>query len=260
MTEHQDALAGEDLTVELGGLPVLRGVGVTVRSGETVTLLGGNGSGKSTMVRALLGLVPHQRGSVRLFGTPLHRFTDWQRVGYVPQRSTAALSNALVREVVAAGRLARRRPFVPPRGTDRHAVASALATVGMSDRAGDELRQLSGGQQQRVLIARALAGGPELLVLDEPTAGVDLEHQHVLADVLRDLVAGGVAVLVVLHEVGPLAALIDRAVVLREGRVVYDGELGTLGQSHHHSHHPDPDAGALRDGSLLDGSLLGGES
>jgi zinc transport system ATP-binding protein len=175
----------------------------------------------------------------------------------VPQRSTASLSNALVREVVAAGRLAQRPPFVPVRRTDREQVAEALRTVGMDDRAGDELRRLSGGQQQRVLIARALAGQPELLVLDEPNAGVDLEHQQVLADVLGTLVGRGVAVLVVLHEVGALAPLIDRAVVLREGRVVYEGSLGELGRGHHHDgHHPD-----AADGALLDTTILsGGES
>ena len=127
VTANEPVLTAEDLTVELGGLPVLRGVGLAVGSGEAVTLLGGNGSGKSTLVRALLGLTPHQRGSVRLFGTELSRFSDWKRVGYVPQRSTAALSNALVREVVAAGRLSHRRPFVPPRRSDRTAIGEALA-------------------------------------------------------------------------------------------------------------------------------------
>jgi zinc transport system ATP-binding protein len=256
MNAIDPALAADDVSVELGGLPVLRGVGLTVRPGETVTLLGGNGSGKSTLVRALLGLTPHQRGAVRLFGTPLGRFADWKRIGYVPQRSTAALSNALVREVVAAGRLAHRPPFAPPRRADRQATVAALSAVGMADRAGEELRRLSGGQQQRVLIARALATQPDLLVLDEPNAGVDLEHQQVLADVIARLVGEGVAVLVVLHEVGALAPLIDRAVVLRDGRVVHDGPLGMLGRGrHHHGHHSDQS-----DGSILDSSLLGGES
>ena len=257
MSDAIPVLVADDLTVQLGGLPVLRGVGLTVRAGEAVTLLGGNGSGKSTLVRALLGLTAHQRGSVELFGTPLRGFRSWSRVGYVPQRSTASLSNALVREVVAAGRLAHRRPFVPPRHADREQVAGALRTVGMDDRAGDELRRLSGGQQQRVLIARALAGQPELLVLDEPNAGVDLEHQQVLADVLGKLVGRGVAVLVVLHEVGALAPLIDRAVVLREGRVVYQGALGELGRGpQHDDHRPEVSGGTLLDTAIL----AGGES
>jgi zinc transport system ATP-binding protein len=221
-------LQAADLSVELGGLPVLRGVDLTVRPGEAVALLGGNGSGKSTLVRALLGLTPLSRGSVELFGTPLQHFRSWAKVGYVPQRSTAGFNGAKVREVVAVGRLAHRRPFVPPRAGDRAAVARALRAVDLSERAGEDVAVLSGGQQQRVLIARALAGEPELLVLDEPTAGVDLAHQEVLTVVLADLVAAGTAVLVVLHEIGSLAELVDRGVVLREGRVALDGPLPEL--------------------------------
>ncbi len=238
-------LQAHDVSVELGGLPVLRGVDLVVRPGEVVTLLGGNGSGKSTLVRALLGLVPLTRGSVELFGTPLRRFRSWRDVGYVPQRSTAPLAGAKVREVVASGRLAHRRPFVPPRAADRAAVARALAAVDLTDRAGDDLGVLSGGQQQRVLIARALAAGPRLLVLDEPTAGVDLAHQEVLTAVLGDLVTAGTAVLLVLHEVGSLGALVDRGVVLREGRVAADAPLAALQARLHPAeggehHEPEP--------------------
>ena len=146
-----------------------------------------------------------------------------------------------MKEVVAAGRLARRRPFRPLSRTDRDAVHDAIALVGLSDQLNADIARLSGGQQQRVLVARALAGEPDLLVLDEPTSGVDLEHQRVLAEVLAGLLEGGTSVLVVLHDVGSLAGLIDRAVVLSDGRVVHDGALGDLGQHHHgfggHGHH-----------------------
>jgi zinc transport system ATP-binding protein len=246
-------LQATDVSVELGGLPVLRGVDLTVRPGEAVALLGGNGSGKSTLVRALLGLVPLSRGSVQLFGTPLRRFRSWAKVGYVPQRSTTGFNGALVREVVAAGRLAHRTPFVPMRAADRAAVSWALRAVDLTDRAGEDLAVLSGGQQQRVLIARALAGEPELLVLDEPTAGVDLAHQEVLTAVLSDLVAAGTAVLVVLHEIGSLGNLVDRGVVLREGRVALDGPLEALQHGHGsgHGHHERESA----DASWLDGTV-----
>jgi zinc transport system ATP-binding protein len=248
-------LAADDLSVELGGLPVLRRVSLAVHAGETVALLGGNGSGKSTLVRAVLGLVPTRRGTVELFGEPLPRFRRWARVGYVPQRTTAVQSGATVREVVASGRLARRTPFVPRRRRDGEAVAAALELVGMAGRSGDDVRRLSGGQQQRVMIARALAGEPDLLVLDEPTAGVDLEHQRVLADVVRRRMRTGVGVLVVLHEVGELGPLVDRAVVLREGRVVHDGDPGRLRRAHpgdrgrHEHSHPSPDGSLWPDGS-----------
>jgi zinc transport system ATP-binding protein len=236
-------LAASELTVERGGLPVLRGIDISVRTGEAVALMGGNGSGKSTLVRTLLGLLPYQRGTVTLFGAPLGDFGDWSRIGYVPQRSLAQLAGSKVKEVVAAGRLARRRPFRPLSQADRDAVHNAISLVGMSDRLNSDIAGLSGGQQQRVLVARALAGEPDLLVLDEPTSGVDLEHQRVLAEVLAGLLAGGTSVLVVLHEVGPLGSLIDRAVVLSDGRVVHDGPLGDLAQHRrglgsyqHHDH------------------------
>jgi zinc transport system ATP-binding protein len=230
-------LTAEDLSVELGGLPVLRGISLSVHSGETVALLGGNGSGKSTLVRALLGLAPLRRGSVRLFGTDLRRFRDWSRIGYVPQRSTINLTRAKVNEIVGSGRLGHRSPFLPPRRADRSAVQEALEVVGLADRAKAEMQNLSGGQQQRVLIARALAARPRLLVLDEPTAGVDLEHQQILADVLTGLLRRGLAILVVLHELGPLSPLVDRAIVLREGRVVHDGALPRAERHDHGAGH-----------------------
>ncbi|MER7410494.1 metal ABC transporter ATP-binding protein [Streptomyces cacaoi] len=221
---HGDGTAAAPVTLRgataaLGGRPVLRGIDLTVERGETVALLGANGSGKSTTIRAVLGQVPLTGGSLELFGTPLARFRDWRRIGYVPQRSTAAAGvPATVREVVSAGRLARRR-FRPLGSADKTAVREALELVGMADRARDPVEALSGGQHQRVLIARALAAAPELLVMDEPLAGVDVASQEVLAQTLRDQVAQGTSVLLVLHELGPLAPLIDRAVVLRDGLV-----------------------------------------
>jgi len=245
-------LSATDLSVSLGGLPVLRRLTFELATGEAMALLGGNGSGKTTLVRSLMGLIPVTRGEIRIFGVPLERFHDWSRIGFVPQKSTAGLSGAKVKEVVASGRLAHRKPFVPAGRRDRQAVAEALDAVDLSDRASDEMAHLSGGQQQRVLIARALAGQPDLLVLDEPTAGVDLEHQEVLATLLSRMIDSGTSVLVVLHEVAALAPLISRALVLREGRVVHDGPLGLVNHGHRSGHeheHPDPDR------QLLDGTV-----
>ncbi len=192
--------------------------------GEVVALLGANGSGKTTTVRCLLGLAPLTGGSVEVFGTPLASFTDWPRIGWVPQQvGSGSGVPATVAEVVASGRLPRMRRLRRPTAADRAAVAGALSAVGLSDRARDSLTTLSGGQQQRVLIARALASGPDLLVLDEPTSGVDAAAQSALADVLQRLVATGVTVVLVAHELGPMAPLVQRAVVLSDGRVVHDG-------------------------------------
>lgn len=241
---------------ELGSRPVLRGVDLTVRRGEVVALLGANGSGKSTAVRSVIGQVPVSAGEIEVFGVPRRRFRDWRRVGYVPQRTTAAGGvPATVTEIVASGRLSRAR-FGVLRRADHVAVRRALELVGMADRARDSVNALSGGQHQRVLIARALASEPELLIMDEPMAGVDLASQEVLAATLRDQVAQGASVLLVLHELGPLEPLIDRAVVLRDGCVLHDGPPPrAMGQhalpGHDHVHpHAAHDAGPIRTGLL----------
>ncbi|MEW5632786.1 metal ABC transporter ATP-binding protein [Streptomyces hydrogenans] len=241
-------------TAALGARPVLRGVDLTVGRGEVVALLGANGSGKSTAVRAVIGQVPLTGGTIELFGTPRKRFRDWARVGYVPQRTTAAAGvPATIREVVSSGRLARRR-FGWTTRADRAAVERAIALVGLADRAKDSVSALSGGQHQRVLIARALASEPELLIMDEPMAGVDLASQEILAETLREQVAGGTSVLLVLHELGPLEPLIDRAVVLRDGCVVHDGPppeaLGQHALPGHDHVHPHAAGEPLRTGLL----------
>lgn len=248
-------LAVDDVTVALAGRPVLRRVHLTVGAGELVALLGTNGSGKSTLVRACVGLVPRLGGDVRILGTVLAAFRDWHRVGYVPQRPSASSGvPATVREVVATGRLSLRRPFFPATGEDRLAVERALSQVDLTDRADDPVGELSGGQQQRVMIARALAGEPDLLILDEPTAGVDSATQHILAALLAQLVASGAAVLLVTHELGPLQRLVDRAVVLRDGRVAYDGP--PLGAAEADTHHPHPHTSEPDRDELLRGEGL----
>ncbi len=232
----------QGLRVDIDDRPVLRDIDLRIGEGEVVSLLGANGSGKSTLVRALVGLTPAAAGDITLFGRPLNRFRDWFRVGYVPQRSTASAGvPATVREVVTSGRLARRRLFRPVTRADRRAVDHAIELVGLSDRTGDGVATLSGGQQQRVLIARAAAAEPDLLVLDEPNAGVDQRSQEAFARALRTFVASGRTVLLVLHEMGPLAPLVDRGVVLDGGRVVEDGPLPTVSGGtdapDHNDHH-----------------------
>jgi len=210
-------------------------------------VLGANGSGKSTLVRALVGLWPLSAGELRLFGTPIGEYDAWSRLGFVPQRASAESGvPASVWEIVASGRLTRRALFRPMSKRDRAAVDQAIAVVGLEDKARDRISSLSGGQQQRALIARALAGDPELFFLDEPTAGVDVPNQQVLADTLATLKEGGSTIVLVAHELGPMAPLIDRALVMRDGRIAYDGEPlddhevhePAFGEAHGHHHHP----------------------
>jgi len=238
-----------DGAVAIGGRPVLRHIDLTVTTGEFVALMGANGSGKSTLVRALTGLLPLTTGALELFGTPIDDFVDWRRIGFVPQRVGASSGvPASVWEVVASGRLTHRRLFRPLSRADRRAIDDAIAVVGLSELARDGVSQLSGGQQQRTLIARALAGEPELFFLDEPTAGVDLPNQLTLASSLARLKERGSTIVLVAHELGPLGSLVDRSVVMRDGRIAYDGapladhqvHHPDFGESHVHHHHPDP--------------------
>ncbi len=237
-------VAARDLHVTLGGSEILRGIDLSVGAGEVVALLGANGSGKSTLVRSLVGIVPLSQGSVTLFDAPLGPRVPWQRLGYVPQRVAAPSGMpSTASEVVASGLLGGGRLRLP-RGW-RERTTDALDLVDLADRADDSTPELSGGQQQRVLIARALVRRPDLLVLDEPVAGVDKQSQEAFAATMTRLVDDGLTVLVVLHELGVLAPLIDRAVVLRHGRVVHDGappraSSTHAGATHQHLHPHEP--------------------
>ncbi|MCC2592704.1 ABC transporter ATP-binding protein [Tessaracoccus sp. OS52] len=222
-----DLIAADGIFVSLGGLPILRDVSLHVAPREAVAVLGGNGSGKSTLIRAVVGLNPIQEGSVRLFGEPLEAFRDWARIGYVPQHSTLNVNNATVTEIASSGRLSHHKPFRWFRKADRVAVEHALELVGLADRAKWPFRTLSGGQKQRTLIARALSTEPELLVMDEPFAGVDLHSQAGLANLLAGLRADGMGMAVVLHELGPMAPVLDRSITLCDGRVVEHERAGS---------------------------------
>ncbi len=239
-------LAVRDASVTLAGRAVLREVDLEVSEREIVALLGSNGSGKSTLVRAAVGLVRLDEGAVELFGTPLSKFRAWRRLGYVPQHSRAIAGvPATVQEVVMSGRLSRR-PFAGrAHQADRDAVLGAVARVGLTERLRSPLAELSGGQQQRALIARALAGDADLLVMDEPTSGVDHESQESLAALLGGLVTEGASILLVAHELGPMRSLVDRVVVLDDGRVVSTGGVTAAvheehEQVHHHTEPSDP--------------------
>lgn len=206
------------------GRPVVTDVDLTVRAGEVIAVLGPNGSGKSTLVKGLLGLSEHLSGDVSVLGTPLARMRDRTRIGYVPQRHTLVGGvRATVSEVVSTGLLATRPWWRPAGGRDREAVHAALEAVGLADRSRFDVDTLSGGQQRRVLIARALVARPEVLVMDEPTAGVDRASQGVLAGVLQRLGERGTTMLVVTHELTALRGVVDRIVEVDTGHLTFDG-------------------------------------
>ena len=221
-----------------GGGEVLRDVDLVIEPGELLAIAGPNGGGKTTLVRIVLGLEEPASGDALLFGEPAAHFSRRATLGYLPQRPhLAAEVPATVREVVAAGRLASGGILGPLRRRDRAIVDEAIARVGLVAQADSPLARLSGGQQQRAFIAKALAGEPSLLVLDEPTTGVDTGAQEALAELLgrlhHDL---RVTVLYVSHEFGAVEHIVKRLVLVRGG-VAFDGPPSELpGRWHDPSH------------------------
>lgn len=238
-------LAAELEGVSFGYRPgqrVLEDVSLRIGEGEFVAVAGPNGGGKTTLVRLVLGLERPAVGKALLFGEPAHRFSRRRTLGYLAQRSElGGDAPTTVREVVSAGRLAAGGLIGPMRRRDRGLVTEAIERVGLVESADTPLRTLSGGMQQRAFIAKALAGEPSLLVLDEPTTGVDVESQDSLAALLDRLHSElGVTILYVSHEFGAVERFVERLVLVRR-TIVFDGspdELPGMWHDPSHTHAP----------------------
>lgn len=220
------------------GQRVLEGVDLRIAQGEFVAIAGPNGGGKTTLLRIVLGLERPSDGKALLFGEPAHRFSRRRTLGYLAQRSElGGDAPATVREVVSAGRLAAGGLIGPLRRRDRELVSEAIERVGLEAQTDTPVRTLSGGMQQRAFIAKALAAEPALLVLDEPTTGVDAESQESLAALLDQLHSDlGVTVLYVSHEFGAVESFVERLVLVRRS-ILFDGPPGDLpGMWHDPSH------------------------
>jgi zinc transport system ATP-binding protein len=225
----EEVLRAEGVRFSYGAEPVLEDVDLTLRRREFVALVGPNGSGKSTLLRVLLGLLRPDAGTVRLLDEPPERLAERWRIGYVPQRPSLARDlPATVQEIVAAGRLARRGWWRRLSRTDREAVEHAMASVALLELRDRRVSELSGGQQQRAFIAKALVSEPDVLVLDEPVAGVDAESQRLFRDSLTHMIEEhDAAILLASHELGAVAADLTRVVVLKR-RVLFDGTAEAL--------------------------------
>ena len=216
-----------NVTFRYDGHPVLIDVSLDIRSGNFIALLGPNGSGKTTLLKIILGLLKPQEGEVVLMGRPLAEFREWSRVGYVPQKATHIdpFFPASVREVVAMALVhgtADRASEGTVHPRDK-AVDRALEIVGMSPFGSRRIGSLSGGQQQRVFIARAIATRPRILLLDEPTTGVDVENQARFYDMLAGLKdAEGITIVQVTHDIGIVDRHITQVACLNQG-LTYHG-------------------------------------
>ena len=214
------AIEVENLTVSYGATPALLDVSLQIPSGQLVGVIGPNGSGKTTLIKAILGFVRPDFGTVKIFGEPAERSRG--RVAYVPQRGAIDWDFPItVREVVMMGRYCHIRWWQDPRANDHRIVEESLEKVRMNDLAHRQIGQLSGGQQQRVFMARAMAQGAEVLLLDEPFSGVDAATERAILDVLEQTKQMGRTLVVVHHDLATAAEYFDRLILLKQRLYAY---------------------------------------
>jgi manganese/zinc/iron transport system ATP- binding protein len=219
----EPSLGVRDLSVTYGGRPALWSVDYDAPRHGLVAVIGPNGAGKSTFLKACLGLVPRLSGSVEIFGRPVDKAREL--VAYVPQRSAVDWDFPVtVLDVVTMGRYGRRGLFRRVRNEDREAAHEALGLVGMQAYSERQIGELSGGQQQRVFLARALAQGAQLFLMDEPLAGVDAATEHAILDVLHALDTEGRTVICVHHDLDTVAEMFDHVLILN-GRKIAAGPV-----------------------------------
>jgi len=231
MSQPQPIIELDHVTVTFQDLLALDDVSLTVTAGNFLALIGPNGAGKTTLLQVILGLVHPVSGSVKTFGkSPADLAGERSRIGYVPQIMSVDLNFPVsVGEVVLMGRYGRIGLFRRPAAADRAAALQAMKRVGIADLADRPIRRLSGGQRQRAFLARALANEPDLLLLDEPTTGVDAASSESLYELLRMLHADGITMLVVSHDVGVVASYVEGVVCINRRLVAHGRPAEVLG-------------------------------
>ncbi len=214
-----------NLTYKYGNQVVLDDINLVVKSKDFLGLIGPNGSGKTTLLKGILGLIPLQKGEIHLFDKPLNKFGDWDKIGYVSQKANSFNSGfpATVYEVVSMGLFGRKGLFKGLNNKDKEQVIATLEIVGLTDYMKQSIGKLSGGQQQRTFIARALVSQPQLLILDEPTVGVDIESTNQFYILLEKLnKEKGITIILVSHDIGVVTNKVSNIACLNK-RLLYHG-------------------------------------
>jgi len=221
------------LNFSYNGNQVLKNIDLTINEGDYLGVIGENGGGKTTLIKLILGLVSPSSGSIKVCGKNIKKFASWHEIGYVAQRATSFDQNfpASVEEIVGLGLLSRKK--IPRFLTkeDHTAVDKALKKVHMGRFADRRIGDLSGGQQQRVLIARALVCKPRLLILDEPTTGVDAKNQGEFYDMLAKLNKEGITVIIVSHDISYITKHVSKVAYVNQ-KLVFHGTHKQFCSSH----------------------------
>ncbi len=226
----------KNISFNFGSTEVLSKINFSISKGDFVGLIGPNGSGKTTLIKLLLGLYKPQKGSIKINGKDISEFSDWGKIGYVPQKATNFSDTfpASVQEIVLTGSLSNKRFLKKYTSKDYDLALEALKKVEMQDFLNRRIGELSGGQQQRVFIARALITNPEILILDEPTTGVDQETQTKFYDLLHTLNKEGISIIIVSHDLQRVTKYVTKVASLNK-------KLDFYGSHKEFCSHPDHD-------------------
>ncbi|MFC1563010.1 metal ABC transporter ATP-binding protein [candidate division KSB1 bacterium] len=213
----------EHINVSYNDLPVLEDVSLTVLRGSFLAVVGPNGAGKTTLIKTILGLVKQKSGTIKVFGKePVELGEQRKKIGYVPQVLSLDMNYPVKSgDVVLMGRYGRIGLMRRPEKSDRDAVRKAMEKVRILELADTPIARLSGGQWQRVILARALANEPELLILDEPTTGVDAAVTESVYEMLRRFRDEGITIIIVSHDIGVISAYIDVIACLNKRLIVH---------------------------------------
>lgn len=242
----------KNLGFSYGGAPVFLNIEFFVHKGDFVAIIGSNGTGKSTLLRLILDELTPQAGNIRLFGQELRRFGDWPKIGYVPQSGLQSDSNfpATAYEIVQANLFSQIGLLRFPNKSHREKTMNALELTGMAAYSKRLIGELSGGQRQRVMLSRVLVNNPKIMLLDEPTTGLDASTVESLYELLQKLNKEiGLTIIMVTHDIGRAADYVSRVLCLEEGSLVeLDKEQVERELERKHKHPPIDDLGQLGGG------------
>lgn len=250
-----DVIEAENLSFGYGAELVLEKIGFSVSAGDFAAVIGANGTGKSTLMRLLLGELEPSGGTIRLFGQDVRKFKDWPKIGYVPQNGLASRADfpATAEEIVKANLFSQIGLLRFPKKIHREKVRQALELVDMGPYARRMIGRLSGGQQQRVMLARVLVNRPEIMLLDEPTTGVDAGTVQSLYELLSYLNREfGLTIVMVTHDIGRAEQYVSRTLCLEEGSMVELDKTQIKEELSHKHKHPAKEVSNPREGD--DGS------
>ncbi|MFH1048637.1 MAG: metal ABC transporter ATP-binding protein [Patescibacteria group bacterium] len=237
-------IEADNLTVCYGSSEAIKDITFSVYSGDFVGLTGPNGSGKTTVIKALLGLLPITKGKISLFGQTQKSFTDWGKIGYLPQKlsSLNPLFPASVEEVVFLGLLSKKKMLKIITKDDKEKVQKILNVLEISDLKNKTLSELSGGQQQRVMLARSLVAEPDVLIFDEPSTALDPESREAFFALIQKLnKENGIAIILITHDIGCIGSFANKLMYL-DKNLIYFGSFSEFCRSGKMSSYFGPDS------------------